>query len=330
MSQSVAALVHGFASHDPRHPRRRRGPQPGRQPRPRAAAPRGAGPARRAGPRRAPARRPVRLAGPPPRPRAGGRARHRGRGVARRPRRADRRPLRPGRHRRARRGSGAARGGAAAAARARAGPAGARSPSPAGPAFSFTYPDNLEALAAAGAELVPFDPCRDACLPEACAGLIAGGGLPRGLRRGAGRQPPDCWPTCSERVGPGLVTWAECGGLLWLCDDLDGQADGRRRRRSGDDDRPRLTLGYRVATATAGHAARTGRHRAAGPRVPLLGHRAGGRALRAHRPPRRSAGGFGGSRLVASYLHVHLAGRGRDVAQTFVRSCSALCLPYLD
>ena len=39
----------------------------------------------------------------------------------------------------------------------------------AGPAFTFTYPDNLEALAAAGAELVPFDPCRDPCLPAACA-----------------------------------------------------------------------------------------------------------------------------------------------------------------
>ena len=43
----------------------------------------------------------------------------------------------------------------------------------------------------------------------------------------------------------------------------------------------------------------------------------------------RSAGGFGGPRLVASYLHTHLAARP-DVAQAFVRSCSALCLPYLD
>jgi cobyrinic acid a,c-diamide synthase len=50
------------------------------------------------------------------------------------------------------------------------------------------------------------------------------------------------------RVGDaGLPTWAECGGLLWLCGELDGHrmagvVPARARMTE------RLTLGYRQAT----------------------------------------------------------------------------------
>ena len=48
-----------------------------------------------------------------------------------------------------------------------------------GPAFSFTYPDNLEALAAAGAEIVPFDPLpRRRAAAGGATGCVAGGGFP--------------------------------------------------------------------------------------------------------------------------------------------------------
>ena len=53
----------------------------------------------------------------------------------------------------------------------------------AGPAFSFTYPDNLEALAAAGAELVPFDPCRDPPCPTASPGWSPAAASPRSSPR---------------------------------------------------------------------------------------------------------------------------------------------------
>jgi cobyrinic acid a,c-diamide synthase len=85
-------------------------------------------------------------------------------------------------------------------------------------AFSFYYPENLEALEAAGAELVPISPLSAAELPEIAA-LYAGGGFPeehaaelsanRGFRE-----------VLARRIAEGLPVWAECGGLMYLAREL--------------------------------------------------------------------------------------------------------------
>src|ERR1700761_9255136 len=47
-----------------------------------------------------------------------------------------------------------------------------------GPAFTFSYTEHTELLAAAGLDVVPFDPLRDETLPEHTSGLVLGGGFP--------------------------------------------------------------------------------------------------------------------------------------------------------
>jgi cobyrinic acid a,c-diamide synthase len=80
--------------------------------------------------------------------------------------------------------------------------------------FGFYYADDLEALEAAGAELVPFDALRDAQLPEV-DGLYIGGGFPETCAteleanvrlRGEIKQ----------AIESGMPAYAECGGLMYL------------------------------------------------------------------------------------------------------------------
>jgi cobyrinic acid a,c-diamide synthase len=185
-----------------------------------------------------------------------------------------------------------------------------------GPAFAFVYRDNLEALAAAGAEIVPIDPFEDPSLPEAVDGLYVGGGFPEVFveRLAANASLLDDVRT---KVGRGLVTWAECGGLLWLARSLDGRslvgavdADARMTDR--------LTIGYRAITVrTANPIGDAG--------AQLRGHEFHhsttdplGSALELHAAGGSVRAGFASSTLVASYVHLHL-GASPEVAERIVR-----------
>ncbi|HMM87200.1 cobyrinate a,c-diamide synthase [Azohydromonas sp.] len=81
-------------------------------------------------------------------------------------------------------------------------------------AFGFYYPDDLAALEAAGARLVPFDTLRDTALP-AVEAVFIGGGFPEAciaeleanvaLRR-----------ALRAAIADALPVYAECGGLMYL------------------------------------------------------------------------------------------------------------------
>jgi len=81
-------------------------------------------------------------------------------------------------------------------------------------AFGFYYPDDLEAFAHAGAELIPFDALRDKHLPEA-DGLFIGGGFPETQLEALAAN-KGLMMEIQAALAAGLPAYAECGGLMYL------------------------------------------------------------------------------------------------------------------
>jgi cobyrinic acid a,c-diamide synthase len=85
-------------------------------------------------------------------------------------------------------------------------------------AFSFYYPENLEELEQAGAELIFVSPTADEALPDIDA-FYVGGGFPEvyAARLSGNRAFRD---ELKRRIADGLPAWAECGGLMYLAQQL--------------------------------------------------------------------------------------------------------------
>ena len=81
--------------------------------------------------------------------------------------------------------------------------------------FTFYYPENLEALTKAGAELVFIDSIHDHELPD-IDGLYIGGGFPEMFLREleANSQMRYC---IAQAIEDHLPVYAECAGLMYLC-----------------------------------------------------------------------------------------------------------------
>ncbi len=88
-------------------------------------------------------------------------------------------------------------------------------------AFGFYYADDLDALAAAGAQTVFFDTLKDSRLPP-CDGLLIGGGFPEcfleQLEANSALR-----ADIRRAIEAGLPTYAECGGLMYLARSIEWQ-----------------------------------------------------------------------------------------------------------
>lgn len=93
-------------------------------------------------------------------------------------------------------------------------------------AFSFYYHDNLDALEAAGLEIVYFSPLRDRALPPYLDALYIGGGYPEDNAEelsANGAMMSDI----KNFAGSGMPLYAECGGLIYLSEGIETASGAR-------------------------------------------------------------------------------------------------------
>ncbi|WP_431975371.1 cobyrinate a,c-diamide synthase [Micromonospora haikouensis] len=184
----------------------------------------------------------------------------------------------------------------------------------AGAAFTFSYAETAELLAAAGATVAPFDPLRDPGLPAGTRAVVIGGGFPEAH---ADALAGNAALRAELAAFDGPVV-AECAGLLYLGRSLDGAPMCGRldltARMTG-----RLTLGYREAVAAADSAVTRAGERVRGHEF----HRTVTDPGHGNTPAWRfdgAAHGFVDGRVHASYLHVHWAGQPH-AARRLVQAC---------
>lgn len=119
-------------------------------------------------------------------------------------------------------------------------------------AFSFYYADNLDLLEELGSQLVPWSPMADSQLPENISGLYFGGGFPEVFAEALSEN-VSAREAVKSAVKSGMPTYAECGGLIYLAQELI-DFDGKSRSMVGILPTTAvmgktLTLGYRQALA---------------------------------------------------------------------------------
>ncbi len=86
--------------------------------------------------------------------------------------------------------------------------------------FGFYYPADLERFAALGVTLVSFDTTRNSKLPDNIDGLLIGGGFPENKLDAVSRN-NSLMIDIKEKIETGLPTYAECGGLMYLCRSIE-------------------------------------------------------------------------------------------------------------
>ena len=90
-------------------------------------------------------------------------------------------------------------------------------------AFGFYYADDLEAFETAGASLVPVNMLEDSTLPEIDA-LFIGGGFPETHMQQLASNSA-MRTAIRTALDNGLPCYAECGGLMYLCNDIRWGSD---------------------------------------------------------------------------------------------------------
>jgi cobyrinic acid a,c-diamide synthase len=193
-----------------------------------------------------------------------------------------------------------------------------------GPAFTFSYAEQAEALTAAGAEVVTVDPLRAEGLPRGTRAFVVGGGFPEVYAPELAANAP-LRAAVGALAAAGGPVWAECAGLLYLARSLDGapmcgvlDAEARMTER--------LTLGYREAVAVGDSPVAAAGTRTRGHEFhrTAIDPGAGEAPAWGLRQPRARREGFVQGAVHASYLHTHPAGLPGAAARFVERAATAV------
>ncbi|CCI71507.1 cobyrinic acid a,c-diamide synthase [Paenibacillus polymyxa M1] len=199
-------------------------------------------------------------------------------------------------------------------------------------AFNFYYPENMDLLRYAGAEIVYFSPLAGERVPEHANGLYLGGGFPEEFAADIAAN-TGFLQDIRNAVSQDMPVFAECGGYMVLARTLTDRA-GHAHHMAGvipSDVRmqeKRAALGYREATALqdcllleAGETIRghefhysvMSYDESAAP-YPFAYQTKGMRGLQSE--------GYAKGNLLAAYTHIHLASLPK-AAVRWVEKCRA-------
>lgn len=195
-------------------------------------------------------------------------------------------------------------------------------------AFCFTYPETLDALTDAGAELVSFSPLEDTALPPDIAGLYLPGGYPELYAQALSENQGMRWAVY-QAVAAGMPTVAECGGFLYLGKHLEEAGTGRKLPMAGALPGTGFAAGRLVRFGYAQLSAKVdGLLFRTGETVPAhefhhWDSTENGTALRAEKPisGRSWDCGFLGPSLYAAFPHLYFAG-SPQLSQRFVAAAA--------
>lgn len=195
-------------------------------------------------------------------------------------------------------------------------------------AFHFYYDENLRLLEQAGAELIEFSPMKHPGLPDV-DGLYLGGGYPEVHAQALAANESlrkEIYDFCEA----GKPVYAECGGLMYLCDGIV-QRDGSRYPMVGwfgadavMSDRLQA-LGYVTAVTQRatllGPAGQTFRgHQFRYSSLEWKSSVENSYALTRRRGGQRTEEGYARANVLGSYVHAHWASNP-EMAVSFVQEC---------
>lgn len=98
-------------------------------------------------------------------------------------------------------------------------------------AFCFYYKENLQMIEDMGIQIVEFSPIHDSHLPEGISGLLLGGGYPENYLEELSKN-ITMKNQIKEAYLSGLPTLAECGGFMYLMDEIESK-EGKKYQMAG-------------------------------------------------------------------------------------------------